>query len=680
MTAETWLRPARRRAALIAMLLAAPVLLVVVAAAWRGFGPEAAIMLGLLTIGIAGVIARHRAHRLTQAWLIRAWNGLRPDLEDSSELLFTGPATLGPLQALQRGRLQARIDAVPPPDLRPALPQRTLALLWVLGLALIVALFAWPSHRSADALAPSGEETPAAPGMARLVGQRLRVVPPGYTGLPARDLAGLDARVPQGSRLIWTLAFAPEPNDASLAILGGGGVPLAKAGERWRASTILTASMLYRIAPVSGRLHRIEAIIDQPPVVTLGTPAKTLSIATAGQRGWPLVFEATDDYGVAAQADLAVTIAAGDGENVSFREHHLSLRGSGDPRRRRFSTTLDLAALGFTGPGDLVAQLTIRDGRIPDPHIVRSPSLILRRLPPSASEGTGIDGALRATLPAYLRSQRQVIIDAEALLRERGRLSPERFRQRSLAIGEDQAALRLRYGQFLGGEHEMRGLELPTSDPEPATLGKDDDVLGEFGHKHDEGEAATLFDPETRARLTQAVDQMWQSEGALRGGEPAWALPFANRALVLIKQVQQATRVFLAKVGGSELPPIDEARRLTGKRDDIAPVDAGLPALPVDGEAAAAWAAIDGTPGMSTNLTPLTRWFRANRARIADPLAWDDALDRLRRDPGCLPCRVRLRGLVWDALPRPPVGTARRDGAGPSGARYLDALARGSGR
>ncbi|MGJ3627498.1 hypothetical protein AB5I41_12005 [Sphingomonas sp. MMS24-JH45] len=74
-------------------------------------------------------------------------------------------------------------------------------------------------------------------------------------------------------------------------------------------------------------------------------------------------------------------------------------------------------------------------------------------------------------------------------------------------------------------------------------------MLGEFGHAHDEGEASTLFDPETHARLTQAVDQMWQSEGALRLGDPARALPFANRALVLLKQVQQATRVFLAKVG-----------------------------------------------------------------------------------------------------------------------------------
>ncbi|GAE58256.1 hypothetical protein XPN_0162, partial [Xanthomonas arboricola pv. pruni MAFF 301427] len=90
-------------------------------------------------------------------------------------------------------------------------------------------------------------------------------------------------------------------------------------------------------------------------------------------------------------------------------------------------------------------------------------------------------------------------------------------------------------------------------------------MLSEFGHTHDHAEAATLLDPQTRALLRAALDQMWQSEGELRQGHPERALPFANKALGFIKQVQQAERIYLARVG-TQLPPIDPGRRLSGDR------------------------------------------------------------------------------------------------------------------
>ena len=95
------------------------------------------------------------------------------------------------------------------------------------------------------------------------------------------------------------------------------------------------------------------------------------------------------------------------------------------------------------------------------------------------------------------------------------------------------------------------------------------DVLESFGHTHDHAEAATLLDPETRATLKLALDRMWQSELQLRQGRPDLALPHAYKALGYIKQVQQAERIYLARVG-PELPPIDESRRLGGERGDLA--------------------------------------------------------------------------------------------------------------
>ncbi|MDB5687102.1 MAG: hypothetical protein JWR77_1691, partial [Rhizorhabdus sp.] len=409
-----------------------------------------------------------------------------------------------------------------------------------------------------------------------------------------------------------------------------------------------------------------------------------------GQRSWPLQFEVSDDYGVASAAQLRITLAQGEGENITFRERMMSIAGSGAAARKRFALTLDLAAQGFTGPGDLVVQLIVRDNRAPAPQTVRSPSLILRWPADLGQESSGLEGMVRKALPAYFRSQRQIIIDAEALLKEKRGLTAERFVARSDGIGVDQRILRMRYGQFLGEESEGGAKPPPTSDgSQPASddhdhegapdapkaaFGAAEDVLGSYGHTHDQPEAATLLDPETRAILKQALDQMWQSEAQLRQGHPQQALPFAYKALGFIKQVQQATRIFLARVG-PELPPIDESRRMTGKREGLASRE--RPLVPRDGDEdapAALWRSLD-SPSAALPFDALERWLEANPARVADPLAVVGAIDAVRRDPGCAACRRNLRNALWPLLSRPPAAVARR-AQSDAGRRYLDALRR----
>jgi hypothetical protein len=301
---------------------------------------------------------------------------------------------------------------------------------------------------------------------------------------------------------------------------------------------------------------------------------------------------------------------------------------------------------------------------------------------------------VNTTLPAYFRSQRQIIIDAEGLIAQRRRLDPDRYLTRSTVIGGDQEILRARYSQFLGGEQE-EAPELPTSDGAahsdgdghdhgaPATrspgFGGPEDVLAEFGHPHDDSPASSL-DPQTRAILKQAVDEMWLSERELKQGHPELALPHANKALDFIKEVQRATRIFLNRVG-PELPPIDPARRMTGKREGIA--GRALPVAPVagtDSPAAGAWRALGQGPEAVRGpiaLGELERWIGANSGRLPDALSLSGALDAVRRDPDCGECRQRLRALLWTAMERPPANLDRRRPADPTGARYLGALGGG---
>jgi hypothetical protein len=722
-------RPARMRSVIDDLLLWLPLPLLLSAAAWRWHGTVAAAVVALAGLLSLAALAWWRTRRFDQSWLIRQLDARRVDMEDSTDLLFANTGTLNPLQQLQRARLQERLRTGHAPDLRAPWSSSRIAATWIAGAIGIAALFYWPTPQATSTrLAPSVDNSPVVAGVPRLVAQRLRITPPAYTGLPVRNEASLDAKVPQGSRLQWTLHFEPQPEAAELVFHDGMRLALVRDGEDWSAQRTLDKSVLYRVQPQTAqpqpatRLYRLDAIADKPPQIKVITPDRSLSLVTPGQRTWPLLFEVSDDHGVNANAQLRITLAQGEGENITFREQTLNVRGTGSATLKRFAPQLDLGALGFAVGDDLVAQLSASDNRAPSPQVVRSPSLILRWPSDLGNESTGLDGMVKKVLPAYFRSQRQIIIDAEALLKEKKKLGADTFVEHSDAIGVDQRLLRLRYGQFLGEESEGQPKLMPTNDAEEnkvddhadhaqgedstqadaqaaatptddhdhatgeatQTFGSQADVLEEYGHTHDHAEAATLLDPETRATLKQALDQMWQSELHLRQGDPKQALPYAYKALGFIKQVQQATRIYLARVG-PELPPIDETRRLSGDRAGLVRRELALASVAdADVVPATIWRALEEAPGATpveweSQLQALERWLRGNESRVPDPLSFVAAIDAVRSDPDCLECRRTLRGLLWTALSRPPAHVPRRGQADASGARYLDALREGSG-
>lgn len=705
---------ARTRTGLDTVAIGLPAVIAGAALGWRlldGMGAASAALLGVIALA---AVAVWRARPYDRRWLIGALDDRLPRFEDSSALLFTDRAALQGLAALQRTRLESRLGEAASIDLRPAWSRRPIALAWVMGAALTAAVLSWPApETSSPASAPAAARAGAAAPPV-LTGTRLRITPPAYTGLPSREQVELDARAPEGSRIEWLLDFAPQPASAGLEFPENTPVALIRDGDRWSGGRIVDRSMLYRVE-ASGlgqqRLHRLDAIPDAEPVVHLVDPQSQLVQVSPGQRNWTPVFQASDDYGVLETATLRVTVTKGDGENITFEQRSQPLRGQGTAKALRFSTTLDLAREGMAPGSDLIVQLIVSDNRSPERHVVEGPSVILR-WPADLAMAEGLDGMAMRVMPAYFASQRQIIIDAEALIAQRRRLEADPFLDRSNAIGEDQAQLRLRYGQFMGEEAEGGGgggIILPTSDaptrpplptsdapapPAPAaahddhdhdhggeapggTPGSAVDVLNEFGHAHDTGEAATLFSPQTRSSLARALDAMWSSERELRQGRPEQALPYANEALELLKEAQRATRIFLARTG-PDLPPIDFARRLTGKREGIVAGDPVRPERnPADAVATDAWRALDESPGATSGplaLGALDRWVRENGGRLPDPLALRAAIDTVRNEPACLDCRRRLRALLWTALQRPPAAPGRREAPGQRGQRYLDAL------
>jgi hypothetical protein len=710
-----WQR-ARRRRWWATLLVALPPTLAATALALRVGGLDIATAVLLPALLASAALATWRSRRLDRRWLVRQLD-THPVAQDSADLLFADAAALNPLQQRQQARVIAALQARMP-DLRPRWPRRWLAVSWLLGLVVIALVLGWPRSGGGSmmaSLSPPPAATAALPP--RLQSTRLAISAPAYTGQRSRVQGTLDAKVAQGSHLQWSLRFSAQPTQAALQFHDGRRLALVRNGQEWTGSWNADRAALYRVVTEPAlreqRLYRLDVLPDKPPSVRVIAPDRTLVLGTPGQRQWVLQFEASDDYGVAADAQLKITLAQGSGENITFREQTLTLAGSGTPALRRFARTLDLAALGAAPGNDVIAQLQVRDNHAPTPQTAQSSSLILRLPSAEQVQGAELEGMVKKTLPAYFRSQRQIIIDAEALIKLRRQLPPDEFTKRADAIGVDQRILRLRYGQFLGEESEGGAKAPPTSDAlptsdtppdhdhdhdddkaggdNPAQAGHDahdhgsvqtdgtpvfgsaTDVLSEYGHTHDHAEAATLLDPQTRATLKAALDQMWSSEGELRQGRPEAALPYANKALAFIKQVQQAERIYLARVG-PELPPIDEGRRMSGDRADLASRTLPIRAMDApDTAIVAVWQQLGATDA-APDLDALTRWLRRNEARLPDPLSLAAAIEELRIAPDCSACRQTLRAQLWRAVLRPSPQVLRRAAPDRMGQTYLDAL------
>lgn len=456
---------ARRREVQIMMALVLPLALAAVVAGWRWGGPGAALAAALAGLAAlaAGLLPRLRAHDL--AWVTRRLDARHPELEDSTGLLAGTATGLSRLQRLQRLRIARRIEAIAADELQREWPVRTIAVTSLLALVLVATALVWPTGTGQESHAgpPATTRAQASQAQTRITQARLGITPPAYTGLPERSEHGLDAAVAEGSRVDWSLHLEPEPSSVSLQFLDGESLSLQRGGTHWTGAMRIGQSQLYRVvvegAPAADpRMHRIEAVADLPPRVLVLEPEQNVVYAQADQSTWTLAFEARDDHGL-GRAELVLTLAQGSGELVDFSEMRQPLDGvdlgaPGEPPRRRYTTTLEPGEFGFGAGDDLVARLEVRDNREPDAQLARSAAVVLRWPPPGMGDVPGFDGLMQRTMPAYFRSQRQIIIDAEALIAERATLERREFVDRSGDIGADQQLLRLRYGQFMGEEAE----------------------------------------------------------------------------------------------------------------------------------------------------------------------------------------------------------------------------------
>ncbi|MCI1187131.1 DUF4175 domain-containing protein [Hymenobacter sp. DH14] len=596
----------RRGVAVLLPALAAAVVLVAGARHWPAGAPVLAVLggLGVLLAGWRLWPLRQVSPTTTAPRLDRQF----PELEDSTGLLLRDATGLNLLESLQQQRVARQLAAlratdslVLPVDFRPAG--------WLTGGLLLLAagLWWWPAgipHQAKPtrvAVHFSEPARPSKPGQTppRISETALRVTPPAYTRLAAFAPVQASFQCPQGARVRWQVRVRNGAGQAAPVLeLGPRRLelrPVAGQAGTYFTEQILNASTLYRLryAGTVSDDYAIDVRPDLAPVLRITTPKPYTLVAALGQRP-EVSIRATvrDDYGL-SRAELVITVAQGQGEAVKFHELRRDLSAGLSGAQANLNSLLNLPKLGLTYGDELYFYLLARDN---NGHTARTDSYLVQWQDTAVADSAPDLGMGVKVAPAYFRSQRQIIIDTDKLLAEKPRLDAATFAARANALGFDQQSLRLRYGKFLGEESEAGiGAPAPHSpiaedEDAPATTtaeapehddhdhaappvspsktsptAETDALMEPYIHKHDDSETADFLEPAVKTKLHAVLDQMWAAELRLRTGQLAAARPYEYRALRLLKEVQQQTRVFVKKAGFTP-PPMPEATlRLTGE-------------------------------------------------------------------------------------------------------------------
>lgn len=567
------------------------------------------VLWGVASASVFGLLLfLQRSRWATAHTVAQHLNRQYPQLEESAELLLAHPDTLPLLQRLQRERIAARLSDLPltthtPHSFKPALHA------WLLGVGTAAmalgmqALFAL-SH------APMSLDLSALQLPPHLERFSVQLSPPRYTGKPPTRLLQPSFSFPEGSVAEFELHFSRPIASARLVFNARDTLSLhAQSRTVFRGTTDLKTGGFYTLefedeqhTLHTSEFYTLEMQPDQAPTILILEPMLRSEVDLQQRQTVLLSAQITDDYKVSA-AHVVVTTAHGKGENITFKEHRLPLSAGNS---NRYTLPLDLLALGLQPGDELYLYVEAIDTRKPKPHRSRSETHFVI-IKDTADTDSDFSMSLPvAELPDYFRSQRQIIIDTEKLLREQKSLSAVEFNRRSEALGIDQKVLRLRYGKFLGEEFESAiggtdmdevmhaitpkdsavhplmkfvrhihdehcgHLKVPsevagTSTPTESV----EKLMSRFMHIHDSEEGATFYSDDIKAQLKAALAEMWEAELYLRMHQPAQALPFELKALKLLKTLQYQSRLYVQRMGFEPPPLKPDEKRLSGKLEKI---------------------------------------------------------------------------------------------------------------
>ncbi len=413
---------------------------------------------------------------------------------------------------------------------------------------------------------------------------RVRVTPPGYSGLSAEDVGGDGpVRALAGSRIEIFVSTRGRFDSAVLNFAGASNQMRLEGDGDYSGSFVANASGAFemRIDADDGRapapiVRAVEVYPDAPPEARIAAPAGDQLLKTAPTAPVEVRWTARDDLGL-SDAVLKYIRSRGEGDAAQFVNGSIALGNvdRGSAKEWQGGAALDLNRIGMQAGDTLVYWIEARDRNPSANNLGRSASLAIAI---SAPEPVKLNlGDLGPTeIGRFLLSQRMIIISTEKLHRERHKLSRDEFMKRAQYIAGDQREFKNSFNGYIsteggaeeaGGTHGSEGANQTSTDPaeiEERVQEAEAERTGVHMHGIPEppsGAASNVRD------MIYAIRAMWDAEEALSLGETAKALVHENEALTRLKRAQSAVRYVPPIVARSK--PIDLKRRYAGELNEI---------------------------------------------------------------------------------------------------------------
>lgn len=541
------------------------------------------VWVGIFIPCIFGVfLTVNRSWRVKDEDVIRFLDSEYPGLEESSALLLKTPGTLNGLQQLQLEKNEQLLGTISGP--RRWYRRSVTGIVLVVVAVLLSYGFSGLKFRKGNVsgISETSLKDHSYEGVpVKLSSLEIGIQPPAYTGLKARIQNGPEIRAEENAVITWTMITSGPVQRVYILMNDANLIPLDRTnaeGSEWTARYALITGGYYQIMidTLKSPIYPMEMIKDQLPEIVVHQPGSETVIEYGTPANTGVRLTVSDDYGV-QHSEILATVSSGSGEAVKFQQHRISFSESFKSGLKSYTLnrSIDLSKLAMKPGDELYFYIRAVDSRKQEK---RSDVFVVKL--EDTAQLFSVEGLLTGVniKPEYFRSQRQIIIETEQLIRDQAAVSEKEFIDKSSSLGIDQKLLRLRYGKFLGEEAvtyespvqegEIHKDEEEDHDHQQENPNEPRDVLSQFGHSHDNAEDATFFDPETKKQLRATLNEMWKAELQLRLAKPREALPFEYKALRLLKDLQQKSRVYVAKTS-PKANLLNNEKRLTGELDKI---------------------------------------------------------------------------------------------------------------